>query len=98
MKTSEMLEKAKKYLWDGVETNSPKDAPICCALRKSCGAVQPKGIREEICKRLRPYNDVHSWLYYNPSVDREDMTDQTVQSHRLAWMNLLIKEYKAKGD
>lgn len=39
-----------------------------------------------------------AWLQHGANIPYKDLTPDRVQAHRLAWMNLLIKEYKAKGD
>lgn len=39
-----------------------------------------------------------SWLRESAGISWDDLLPIPVQAHRLAWMNLLIAEYKAKGD
>lgn len=114
MKTSELLTAAKKYLWDGQDDNQLEDlsehkseyicfaisnvrhfelnlseAPIYWLIRKT---------RDMIELRLFPWNNMDAWLLRGACIPPEQLTPDRVQAHRLAWMNLLIEEFKAKGD
>ena len=114
MKTSELIAKARKYLWDGEDDRDLDDPKkhksefICFALSN----VQRFDLQKTqapllkiVCKtkdmieaRLFPWNNMDAWLQHGANIPYKDLTPDRVQAHRLAWMNLLIKEYKAKGD
>lgn len=105
MKSSELLEKAKKYLWDGIGDETGDEtgyAFICYAILHAASTPSQIGlaqkVRDAIEVRLHPWNNLHSWLRYEAGIPEKMLTQERVQAHRLAWMNKLIKEYKAKGD
>ncbi len=103
MKTSELIKQAKELLWDGKdECEDCKEEFICYALlHASSNRFQmelSQRIRDDIEVRLHPWNNLYSWLRYEANISEKDLTYKRVQAHRLAWMNKLIKEYKAKGD
>ena len=114
MKTSELLTKAKKYLWDGKDfrdlddPSAHKSEYICFALsnvqRFELDLSKPMiyklihKTRYMIEQRLFPWNNMEAWLKYGAKIPWEKLTQGRVQKHRLKWMNQLIKEYKAKGD
>ena len=106
MKTSELIAKAKQHLWDGLDDSNlaldSKTEFICYAMVRA--AKRPfeyalaQTFRDDIEVRLGPWNNLWSWLVYEAAIPTKDLTYPNVQAHRLAWMNKLIKEYKAKGD
>lgn len=114
MKTSELLTAAKKYLWDGKndadleDLNQHKTEYICFAITNvrhfELDVTEApiyklvRKTRDMIEQRLFPCNTMESWLFRETYVPLKDLTPDRVQAHRLAWMNLLIKEFKAKGD
>lgn len=109
MKTSELIAKAREYLWDGLDdfdldsdnTNS-KTEFICYAMLKASryptDFALAQTFRDDIEVRMYPWNNLASWLRYKAEIPDKDLTYPNVQAHRLAWMNKLIKEYKSKGD
>jgi len=110
VKTSELIAKSKKYLWDGkddYELNCDKSEYICYAIlyaarnhggRKQILFDTYQRCRDVIEARLFPWNNLDSWLQYRAGIPGTELTPDRVQKHRLKWMNKLIKEYKAKGD
>lgn len=110
MKISELLTEAKKYLWDGKDEKElerlDKSEYICFAIL-SAARNNPNEIanhatylrcRRVIEARLFPCNGFYSWLHYEAKIPQTMLTQERVQAHRLAWMNKLIKEFKAKED
>ena len=110
MKTSELLTEAKKYLWDGEDEKElerlDKSEYICFAIlsaaRNSPTETEDHSTylrcRKVIERNLFPHNCVETWLLRSAGIPPKEMTHKRIQAHRLAWMNLLIKEFKAKGD
>ena len=114
VKTSEVLTAAKKYLWDGKDATEfedlikPKTEFICStityAMRFELGGSSAPLVKlkhktmDIITNRLLPWNNMESWLEYAAHVPKEHLIPVLVQAHRLAWMNQLINEFKAKGD
>lgn len=103
MKTSELITKAKNYLWDGVcDESSTKQEFICHAVRNASktyiDAKKAEKFRGDLEMRLHPWNNMYSWLRWEANISDKDLTHIRVQEHRLKWMDKLIKEYKAKGD
>lgn len=103
MKSSELIKQAKELLWDGGDdTEHCKDEYICYALLHAASTPSQgrlaQRIRDSIEVRLHPWNNLYSWLRYEANIPDKMLTNERVQAHRLAWMNKLIKEYKAKGD
>lgn len=110
MKTSELLTEAKKYLWDGEDEKElerlDKSEYICFAILSAARNSSNERANHEIyfqCRKviessLFPHNCVETWLLRSAGIPPKEMTHKRIQAHRLAWMNLLIKEFKAKGD
>lgn len=112
MKTSTLIAKGKKYLWDGkdnklLDLDVNPSAFICFAVLYAA-RDEPKNrraaldcheqLRAAIEARLFPWISLEAWLLHSAGIRSEAMTSERVQKHRLEWMNRLIKEYKAKGD
>ena len=103
-----VLELSKKYLWDGVcqyyaGYGNMECIPtgnteyICHALDKASNnnleyRDSVEKIKSIISKRLGKYETLIEWLKEN-GVDNVNLTYLNVQAHRLAWINLLIKEF-----
>lgn len=99
------LRKCKKHLWNGRGHNnltsktSKKDKFICWALSTVArtdstllfGAEAAKSV---ICRRLGRAHEMRGWLELQ-GISPGDITDKLLQAHRLAWVNLLIKEFSA---
>jgi hypothetical protein len=108
VKTSELIAKGKKYLWDGkddYELDCDKSEYICYAILYAAKNQQKQYVlnmhqrcRDVIEARLFPWNNLNVWLQYGAGIPGTELTTERVQKHRLKWMNRLIKEYKAKGD
>ena len=98
MKKSEMLMKCKKILWDGVSETDVKVTCICWALEKTVGNKHAEPLRNIISERLGVHPTIFSWLLYECNIPVEQLTDEAIQKHRHQWVDLLIKEFEAKGD
>jgi 5S rRNA maturation endonuclease (ribonuclease M5) len=106
IKTSELIRYAKRYLWDGYTTAhlfQPDMTEYICHALETAGErrkqnkkalavmvlidsrLNGRTLRQWVARRLRVKSE-----YDLPTVD--------VQRHRLQWMELLAKEYEAKGD
>jgi len=96
-----IISRAKKYLWDGKGLRwdmAESREYICHAIDDAKGvnhAAAYKAI-DIIEKRLgcKTFDD---WLSCQPGVDYHDMTTERVQTHRLAWMDLLITEFSTNS-
>lgn len=108
MKASEIIRKAKKHLWNGKGRELvDKEEFVCHAIDKvannSSGdeAVYDAAclVKRLIQKQIHPHCTVFLWLYCKCSVPMHEIKDtQRMQAYRLAWMDRLIAEFKAKGD
>ena len=112
MKTSEVFTRAKQHLAkDYDETcNSPtKEKFICFAIttaaaytkRMTSGDIERcTGIVES---RLEYATTLEGWLadrgcFYHDYYQVDRTAKDRIQEHRHAWLDLLIAEFKAKGD
>jgi hypothetical protein len=104
MKTSKILSKAKKYLWDGKSRRGNAwgeyDSNICFAV---CMAFPDDNttchVTDMIMERIQPYGSASRWLRNavgNQSVDAAGYA--AIQQWRHAWVDQMIEEFKAKGD
>jgi hypothetical protein len=110
MKSSELLHKAKKYLWNGKSRQNNKTQYICHALEDVVNNLKVipayrlsymekvKDIQREIVSRLEPYDSMLDWLTTKGKVPHSQISNSAMQAHRFAWLDVLIEEYKAKGD
>lgn len=110
MKTSELLTEAKKYLWDGKDPRQleslDKSEYICFAILSAARNTPAKPedhstylrCSKVIQSSLFPHNCVETWLLRSAGIPPKELTYKRIQAHRLAWMDVLIKEFKAKGD
>ena len=110
MKTSELLREAKKYLWDGKDEKElehlDKSEYICFAILSAARNNPNETIEHSTCLRCRrvieaslfPHNCVETWLLRSAGIPPKEMTHRRIQAYRLAWIDVLIKEFKAKGD
>ena len=101
MKSSEMLRKAKDFLWDGVSPRAGvlnTNVGICYALICAVGRDESPRVHQEIGRRLAPYGYVDNWLHHIAGVPWEQLTPENVQAYRHRWLEHLIKEYESKGD
>lgn len=102
MKTSELLRKAKTQLWDGVNVYARYDEDqhrYICAAVDSVGrpSLRKEKLLSEISDRLWPAPAMGLWLV-NQGVPEQQLTSERIQAHRHVWVDMLIKEYEAKGD
>ena len=97
MKTSEILTKAKDYLWDG---KSGKGTPyICWAVADvRCSDGDYARIANIIALRIAPCNDASTWLRNAIGYNPYEAGEVAVQQWRHAWVDQMIEEFKAKGD
>lgn len=111
MKTSEVFALAKRHLASSSEAiYDGKERFICHAIgRTRRRSVKAPVLWEDIgrcqwiiMERLDGYSSVEGWLKNMGRIDSTNEhlpnTRDAVQKHRHAWLNLLIKEFKAKGD
>ena len=98
MKKSEMLMKCKELLWDGVSEYKGKIDFICLALLRAVGSSHAEPLRNIISERLEGYFSLRDWLCYECKIPYAQLTDEALQKHRHQWVDLLIKEFEAKGD
>jgi hypothetical protein len=94
MKTSTVLTEAKKLLWNGYGPLDGKPAHICLAI---ISVDNKSKALKEIQRRLGKSISLSVWLF-DKGIEYKEMSRRKLQAHRLAWMNLLIDEYKSKGD
>lgn len=90
----------KKLLWDGRSgTHNPMDAMICFTI----GRAQSKGLVSDqaytlatnlIDQRLAGSCGMRSWLR-NQGIPEREITNERMQAHRHAWLDLLIAEFSA---
>lgn len=113
MKTSEVLKRAKRYLatthdekYDYM-TMTGREKFICIAIMTA--ATHAKRItngdidrcRLMIESRLGGKDTLESWLVLKGCLPMDGWTHadkDRVQQHRHAWLDMLIAEFKAKGD
>lgn len=102
MKTSELLRKARRYLWDGKGKQKPKQCSGLCVaiLLAETHITYPMGrdIRNRIIKSLGRHIYVVGWLEHKARVPRRLLTAENVQEYRHRWLDALIAEYEARGD
>ena len=98
MKKSKMLRKAKEVLWDGVSENKEKELCICYALVQTVGGKQAEPLCNIIHERLEAYPTLFAWLRYKCNIPLGQLKNEALQKHRHQWVDLMIKEFEAKGD
>lgn len=104
MKTSEVLRRAKKFLWGGVrgyEVPEGKGYGICTAIfyasRDNWTWRQRDALINKIGASIRPYIYVEDWLMAK-GVPYQDLTKPKLQKYRKRWLEHLAALYEAKGD
>jgi hypothetical protein len=101
MKTSKLIRKAKKYLWDGKSIwKESTEKFICFALEQveNVPHFQVCAVQELIAQRIGHCRDLEQWLAYKLKCGVFELPSEQVQAHRLAWMEMLAQEFEAKGD
>lgn len=111
MKTSKLLKLTRdEFLWDGHGCypgyRARKPSHICFALAEAAFNVgtasadcAARKITNVISDRLGSSPTLHHWLRNKKHIPLCDLEDTVkLQVTRVAWMNSLIAEYKAKGD
>tara|TARA_R110002126_G_scaffold282448_1_gene430893 strand:+ start:663 stop:971 length:309 start_codon:yes stop_codon:yes gene_type:complete len=102
MKTSTLLIRAKRYLWDGKEEQKTKQCSGLCVaiLLAETHITYPLGrdVRNRIQKSLEGHMYAVGWLEYKARVPRRLLTAANVQEYRHRWLDALIAEYKSRGD
>jgi len=99
MKSSELLKKTKKVLWNGTGHDKYIHQFICLALNTATPAehaFKKHAIKDKINKLLFPHKTLESWL----GAKGIDTAYDTIklQKTRQRWLNHLIKHYKSQGD
>ena len=98
MRKSEMLMKCKGFLWDGVSERNGKVDYICFALQYAIGSDNADPLCKIISGRLEGWPSVVTWLRHECKIPKEQLTYAAIQKHRHQWVDLMIKEFEAKGD
>jgi hypothetical protein len=111
MKTSEVFTRAKQHLakdYDETRYSPTKEKFICIAI--TTAAVHTKRITEKdrsrctavVESRLDQAFTLEGWLVDRGCIPDEFLHDHAlldrIQAHRQAWVDMLIAEFKAKGD
>jgi hypothetical protein len=109
MKTSEVFRRAKQHLAkDYDETCNDEERFICIAIiiaAANCKRITDKDIErcEDVIKsRMDGEYTLEGWLAGRGCVPEYELCGHNIldriQAHRHAWLDLLIAEFKAKGD
>lgn len=104
MKTSEILRKAKKYLWNGTSKTVSREA-LCLALWDAACLSTPADrarigkVMNRISRALHKQSYVHGWLVAKGHATYAQINNpKLIQAYRHRWLNALIAEYERKGD
>jgi hypothetical protein len=94
-----LLKAAKGSLWDGTPGIYGKHTYICLSVREAqldgvCLLKDSKALCDEIDRRMAPHITLRQWLK-SQGIPTEELDFIPLQAHRLAWINLLIKEFSA---
>lgn len=98
---AKVLRKAKKFLWDGKRPPLGHERRhICYALSIVSKTAYTKApVSRIIASRLAPSATLTNWLKRHISAaDRNSLTDEQVQAHRHAWVDVLIAEFEAAAN
>ena len=110
MKTSEVFKRTKQHLAkDFSETcNTSKEKFICIAITTASAyskRITDKDVercRDIVESRLEHTYTLESWLESKRCINSYSLCGRTtkdrIQEHRHAWLDLLIAEFKSKGD
>jgi hypothetical protein len=102
MKTSEILAKAKKHLWDGaseIDYMGREYICVCIDWLHDVHVADQARVKNEIESRLAPWTSAKSWLGEKVGDDAVHRAGYVrVQQWRHDWLDQLIAEFKAKGD
>ena len=100
MKTSKILTKAKKHLWDGQDNGGI--TYICTSIdqvRGGSSELQRYWAKRVINERLCGYSTAYQWLVKKVGPKSVEAAGPAArQKWRHAWLDQLIAEFKAKGD
>lgn len=113
MKTSEVLKHAKRYLataynerYDYIKKEG-QEKFICIAIMTAAAATKRITVKDvDRCRlmiesRLEGCDTLEGWLVSKGCIPSNGWTHadkDRVQQHRHAWLDMLIAEFKAKGD
>lgn len=106
MKTSELLKRAEKYLWDGVgpRPRASKTNYLCAAVGFAAPSMAAANRAcREIMRRFHPYGLYTDWAKANGHLpgnwrDYQNYWWPAIQANRLNWLRELQREYREKGD
>lgn len=104
MKTSTLLRRARRYLWDGnscLYQYPLRYRCLCIAVERAAhkGAhYRNIPVCVEIQRRLGGHPTLEKWLLSKDVVLHYKTDEPAIQAHRKQWLNMLIAEYEAKGD
>lgn len=107
MKTSTVLKKAKKFLWDGKGACPINKTPFICHACTDAVGEHSWRIRGMVMSRLDDFHSVTGWLRESCQEYRDwerTIADGNaefylqVQAYRHRWLDAMIEEFRAKGD
>ena len=103
MNPSEILEAAKKHLWNGY-SHSPGTVSYVCSAIDIAVPIHTLGVSDSLRKLnyhitdlLDGLGSLSEWLYREHGIDPYYDTTK-MQATRLAWMNDMIAYFKSKGE
>ena len=109
-KKHEVLKEAMKYLspikLDAPTKKSKQFVYVCQCINKTINGNaldfnDKSGLIEKIRERLDPEATLDEWLFRKHNVSYEDQTNnegRKLQATRLAWMQSMYEEFKAKNE
>ena len=109
MKTSNLLKRAERFLWNGVGAMNDQTSTLCGALEmasrcrdpdawQACSQAQAR-IMYDLCGHvIYPSWAVSQKLLPADWYDCRSVWYPTIQSNRLNWLRELQKQFKEKGD
>ena len=105
MKTSKILERAKNYLWDGVESyEDGKSLSVCGAVflavnnLPTADKIRAAQVRIKIMQAIGENLYVSRWLQEKHNVPKKYLKQsKLMQEYRHRWLDHLIATYKEAG-
>lgn len=111
MRTSELLKKAKKHLWNGRGETPYCGVGLCSAIYmarfRNTNLAHPDhkihkvagSVAVRIAKALGKNSFVQQWLVAKKHATLEQVHNpKLMQAYRRRWLDALIAEYESKGD
>jgi hypothetical protein len=105
MKTSKILERAKNYLWDGVESyENDKSFSVCGAIvlavnyLPNADKIRAAQVRIKIMRAIGETLYVSRWLQDKHKVPKQYLKQsKLMQEYRHRWLDHMIATYKEAG-